>query len=91
MCKGLPALLRYTIFTYGQTSSGKTFTMQGCNTPGSSIGIVQLAAKDIFQSIKEEDDSNSECTVSVSYVEIYKEELRDLLNSSTPLIIREDK
>ena len=41
--------------------------------------------------MKEEDDSNSECTVSVSYVEIYKEELRDLLNSSTPLIIREDK
>ena len=85
-----------TVFTYGQTSSGKTFTMQGCN--GDSVGIIQLAAKDIFQSIKEEksDNSNTECSVKVSYVEIYNEELRDLLNdnkrkSSTSLIIREDK
>lgn len=87
-----------TVFTYGQTSSGKTFTMQGCNSPDSSVGIIQLAAKDIFQSIKEErsDNSNTECSVKVSYVEIYNEELRDLLNdnkrkSSTSLIIREDK
>lgn len=88
-----------TVFTYGQTSSGKTFTMQGCNDPESStVGIIQLAAKDIFQSIKEEqaDDSNTECAVRVSYMEIYNEELRDLLNdnnrrTSTSLTIREDK
>ena len=69
---------------------------QGCTSTGSSICIVQLAAKDIFQSIKEEDDCNSECAVSVSYVKIHNRELRDLLNedrlkSSPSLIMREEK
>lgn len=87
-----------TVFTYGQTCSGKTFTMQGCSNPDSSIGIIQLAARDVFQSIKERqsDGIESECSVRVSYVEIYNEELRDLLSdnrskSSPSLIIREDK
>lgn len=89
-----------TVFTYGQTCSGKTYTMQGCQNPESSVGIIQLAARDIFQSIKERrsDEIASECSVRVSYVEIYNEELRDLLNdqsrkssSTTSLIIREDK
>lgn len=86
-----------TIFTYGQTCSGKTFTMQGSGDNDSCVGIIQLAAKDVFQSIKE-NESNSECSVRVSYVEIYNEELRDLLNDSnrrsssgSSLIIREDK
>jgi centromeric protein E len=84
-----------TIFTYGQTCSGKTFTMQGCDSHKGSVGIIHLAANDIFQTIKD-DDSNSEYSVRVSYVEIYNEELRDLLSdnnrkSSTSLIIREDK
>ena len=84
-----------TIFTYGQTCSGKTFTMQGSDSNESCTGIVQMAAKDIFQFIKD-DDTISECSVRVSYVEIYNEELRDLLNdnnrkSSGSLTIREDK
>ncbi len=84
-----------TIFTCGQTCSGKTFTMQGCDSHKGSVGIIHLAANDIFQTIKN-DDSNSEYSVRVSYVEIYNEELRDLLSdnnrkSSTSLIIREDK
>ena len=84
-----------TIFTYGQTCSGKTFTMQGCDSHKGSVGIIHLAANDIFQTIKD-DDSNSEYSVRVSYVEIYNEELRDLLSdnnrkSSTSLTIREDK
>jgi centromeric protein E len=84
-----------TVFTYGQTCSGKTFTMQGCDSHKGSVGIIHLAANDIFQTIKD-DDSNSEYSVRVSYVEIYNEELRDLLSdnnrkSSTSLIIREDK
>jgi centromeric protein E len=93
-----------TVFTYGQTGSGKTFTMQGCKQSESSEGIIQLAARDIFQSIEErqvKDDYDYEiksvCTVRVSYVEIYNEELRDLLKndssrkSSSSLEIREDK
>jgi centromeric protein E len=82
--------LNGTIFTYGQTSSGKTFTMQGIHqTPG----IIQYAAKDIFDTMKQE--MNPQSVVKVSYVEIYNEELRDLLvdnnQMSAPLIIREDK
>lgn len=88
-----------TVFTYGQTSSGKTFTMRGDDSKGdSSIGIIQMAAKEIFDSIQKEksDNPNCECNVRVSYTEIYNEELRDLLNdskrkTSTSLTIREDK
>ena len=88
-----------TVFTYGQTSSGKTFTMQGCSESDNTVGIIQLAAKEIFQSIKEErsDNSNTTTSVRVSYVEIYNEELRDLLTDNnrrsapTSLTIREDK
>ena len=88
-----------TVFTYGQTSSGKTFTMRGDDSKSdSSIGIIQLAAKEIFTTIQKEKSSNPncECNVRVSYTEIYNEELRDLLNdskrkTSTSLTIREDK
>lgn len=99
------------VFTYGQTSSGKTFTMQGPDTggSGSSVGLVQLAAEDIFASLREERcDGSSDATetsVRVSYVEIYNEELRDLLGdhgggggggrssprASSSLVIREDQ
>lgn len=88
-----------TVFTYGQTSSGKTFTMRGDDSKkDSSIGIIQMAAKEIFNTIQKEksNNPNSECNVRVSYTEIYNEELRDLLNDSkrktaTSLTIREDK
>jgi centromeric protein E len=70
----------------------------GCEG-GGGVGIIHLAAKDIFQFIEDDrDSSNSECSVRVSYFEICNEELRDLLNdnddrskSSTSLIIREGK
>lgn len=82
--------LNGTIFTYGQTSSGKTFTMQGADQ---TEGLIQYAAKDIFDTI--EADESSESAVKVSYVEIYNEELRDLLTDNkrkmTSLVIREDK
>lgn len=88
-----------TVFTYGQTSSGKTFTMRGDDSKGSStIGILQMAAKEIFNTIQTEQSNNPKCNfnVRVSYTEIYNEELRDLLNDSkrktaTSLTIREDK
>lgn len=88
-----------TVFTYGQTSSGKTFTMRGDDSKhDSSIGIIQMASQEIFNSIQKEksNNPNCECSVRVSYTEIYNEELRDLLNdskrkTSTSLTIREDK
>ncbi|XP_016456491.1 kinesin-like protein KIN-7N isoform X1 [Nicotiana tabacum] len=62
-----------TAFAYGQTSSGKTFTMNGTqNDPG----VIQRAVNDIFQKI--EMTTNREFLIRVSYMEIYNEEINDL-------------
>ncbi|XP_042005396.1 kinesin-like protein KIN-7N [Salvia splendens] len=62
-----------TAFAYGQTSSGKTFTMNGSeNDPG----IIHRAVKDIFE--KTEETSDREFLIRVSYMEIYNEEINDL-------------
>lgn len=63
-----------TIFTYGQTSSGKTFTMQGSYD---DPGIIPLAVTDIFNHIQRSADR--EFLLRVSYLEIYNEIIRDLL------------
>lgn len=85
--------LNGTIFAYGQTSSGKTYTMQGAGSirEGSmgSGGIVHMAAQDIFNSISKAQDRIF--LVRASFLEIYNEEVRDLLaNTSQTLQIRED-
>lgn len=84
-----------TIFAYGQTSSGKTYTMQGSGTieEGSSSdgGIVHMATKDIFSHIN--NDPERVFLLRVSFVEIYNEEVRDLLvsgSTNNTLKIRED-
>jgi centromeric protein E len=76
-----------TIFAYGQTSSGKTHTMQG---GGDSIGVLQLAAEEIFSLIEAND--SREYILRVAYMEIYNENLRDLLSAdgNSPVQIRED-
>ncbi|KAG8499274.1 hypothetical protein CXB51_005722 [Gossypium anomalum] len=62
-----------TAFAYGQTSSGKTFTMNGSsNDPG----IIHRAVNDIFQKINI--ISDREFLIRVSYMEIYNEEINDL-------------
>jgi len=75
----LPNLLKginLSIFAYGQTSTGKTFTMRGNNdTPG----IIQLAINEIFTLLKTSEQINS-YEVKVSYLEIYNESLNDLLD-----------
>ncbi|GAX19565.1 centromeric protein E [Fistulifera solaris] len=83
-----------TVFAYGQTSSGKTFTMQGCGTieeglNGNGGGIVHMAAADIFQNIANQ--PNRVFLVRASFLEIYNEDVRDLLSSDNKTIpIRED-
>ncbi|KAK9756502.1 hypothetical protein RND81_01G102200 [Saponaria officinalis] len=63
-----------TVFAYGQTSSGKTFTMNGSeNDPG----IIHRAIKDVFDTIQKNDER--EFLIRVSYMEIYNEEINDLL------------
>ncbi|XP_057686414.1 centromere-associated protein E isoform X2 [Corythoichthys intestinalis] len=77
-----------TIFAYGQTASGKTFTMMGSdNNPG----IIPLAVDDVFQTIKK--CPKKEFLLRVSYMEIYNETVTDLLVDSykrKPLEVRED-
>ena len=66
-----------TIFTYGQTGAGKTFTMEGDSIAGPDRGIVPRCFEQIFDSIKHSE--NQEFLVRVSFLELYNEELRDLL------------
>ena len=86
--------LNGTIFAYGQTSSGKTYTMQGSGTieEGSVSGgggIVHMAAADIFQHIQNTPDRIF--LVRASFLEIYNEEVRDLLTENNETLqIRED-
>ncbi|KAF2309611.1 hypothetical protein GH714_004272 [Hevea brasiliensis] len=63
-----------TTFAYGQTSSGKTFTMNGSET---DPGIIHRAVRDIFNKINMMSDR--EFLIRVSYMEIYNEEINDLL------------
>ncbi|XP_010804240.1 centromere-associated protein E isoform X6 [Bos taurus] len=77
-----------TIFAYGQTASGKTYTMMGSQE---YLGVIPRAIHDIFQKIKKFPDR--EFLLRVSYMEIYNETITDLLcdtQKMKPLIIRED-
>ncbi|KAJ2083492.1 hypothetical protein H4R24_000765 [Coemansia sp. RSA 988] len=75
-----------TIFAYGQTSSGKTHTMYGS---GSELGIIKLAVKNMFDMVNS--DTNREYLLRVSFLEIYNEVLRDLLEpTKTNLKIHEN-
>uniref|UniRef100_A0A671M226 Kinesin motor domain-containing protein n=1 Tax=Sinocyclocheilus anshuiensis TaxID=1608454 RepID=A0A671M226_9TELE len=70
-----------TIFAYGQTGSGKSFTMQGVLDPPSQRGIIPRAFEHIFETIQCAE--NTKFLVRASYLEIYKEEIRDLLGKET--------
>nr|XP_033932066.1 centromere-associated protein E-like isoform X4 [Pseudochaenichthys georgianus] len=76
-----------TIFAYGQTSSGKTFTMMGSDR---FPGVLPMAVEDVFQTIKS--CPKKEFLLRVSYMEIYNETVSDLLVDSwkrKPLEVRE--
>lgn len=64
-----------TIFAYGQTSSGKTHTMQGSSR---EPGVIPLAIMDIFKYIQQTPER--EFLLRASYLEIYNENVRDLLD-----------
>ena len=66
-----------TVFAYGQTGCGKSFTMQGITDPPTQRGITPRAFEHIFESIQTED--NAKYLVHASYLEIYNEEIRDLM------------
>ncbi|XP_034533698.1 kinesin heavy chain-like isoform X3 [Notolabrus celidotus] len=80
-----------TIFAYGQTSSGKTHTMEGKLHDPQLMGIIPRIAHDIFDHIYSMDE-NLEFHIKVSYFEIYLDKIRDLLDvSKTNLSVHEDK
>ena len=68
-----------TIFAYGQTSTGKTYTMQG-EIPNNA-GIIPLTLEEIFEQIKKDKDI-IDSQIRVSFIEIYNESINDLLDSS---------
>lgn len=80
-----------TLFCYGQTSSGKTFTMEGLHDDDNLKGIIPRAMEYIFYVIPKA-ASDLEFTVKCQYYQIYNEKIQDLLDPrKTDLSIREDK
>ena len=79
-----------TVLAYGQTSSGKTYTMQGEMGSEDTRGIIPRMIKHVFDFIHEQ-NSSSEFMLKVSMIEIYQERIRYLLDiSRVNLPIRED-
>uniref|UniRef100_A0AC34GPZ4 Kinesin-like protein n=1 Tax=Panagrolaimus sp. ES5 TaxID=591445 RepID=A0AC34GPZ4_9BILA len=66
-----------TVFAYGQTGSGKTFSMQGDEKVPAQRGVIPRTFEHIFESIATTE--HTKFLVHVSYLEIYNEEVRDLL------------
>jgi len=80
-----------TIFAYGQTSSGKTHTMEGVIGDPDLQGIIPRIVNDIFNHIYSMEE-NLEFHIKVSYFEIYMDKIRDLLDpSKVNLAVHEDK
>mmetsp|Transcript_29773 Transcript_29773/g.5371 ORF Transcript_29773/g.5371 Transcript_29773/m.5371 type:complete len:156 (+) Transcript_29773:196-663(+) len=83
-----------TMLAYGQTGTGKTFTMEGFkyNPNDLEAGIIPRAVNDIFGFIENTDNSNSKFMVRASYLQIYNEVISDLLKPErTSLQIREER
>lgn len=75
-----------TLFAYGQTSSGKTYTMMGDQR---NEGVIPKAVGEIYDYI--EKHPSREFLIRVSYMEIYNEDIRDLLNpAKTNLKVHEN-
>ncbi|KAG7092477.1 hypothetical protein E1B28_008829 [Marasmius oreades] len=73
-----------TLFAYGQTGTGKTYTMHGdllptpMGNPSSHAGMIPRVLFRLFHHLEKK---NTDFSVKVSYIELYNEELRDLLAS----------
>jgi len=76
-----------TVFTYGQTGSGKTWTMRGSQ---SDPGMMILCLDDIFDFIKA-NEAEKTYALKVSYMEVYNEEINDLLYEIDSNLSKEDR
>ncbi|KAJ1525077.1 hypothetical protein ONE63_009921 [Megalurothrips usitatus] len=70
-----------TVFAYGQTGCGKSFTMQGVREPANQRGIIPRAFEHVFEAVAV--DAKHRFLVLASYLEIYNEEIRDLLGNDS--------
>ncbi|WCJ42628.1 Kinesin-like protein KIN-4C [Euphorbia peplus] len=77
-----------TVLAYGQTGSGKTYTM-GTNysDEGSNNGIIPKVMESIFRGVEEKKES-TEFLIRVSFIEIFKEEVFDLLDQNSATFVR---
>lgn len=73
------------VFAYGQTGTGKTFTMEGVRNDTQQMGIIPRTFEQIWTHINRA--QNMQFLVAVSYLEIYMEELRDLLKPNTTAVL----
>ncbi|KAG8387992.1 hypothetical protein BUALT_Bualt02G0078700 [Buddleja alternifolia] len=76
-----------SVFCYGATGAGKTYTMLGTVE---NPGVMVLAIKDLFNKIRQR-SFNGNHLIHLSYLEVYNETVRDLLSPGRPLVLREDK
>lgn len=76
-----------TVFAYGQTGSGKTYTLSGTMNESSAtneptVGLIQLSFAYLFEQIKIKKQQNISYVITASYLEVYNEQVLDLLNPS---------
>ncbi|KAL0983886.1 hypothetical protein UPYG_G00134350 [Umbra pygmaea] len=87
LIQGLISGYNATVFAYGPTGCGKTYTMLGTDR---EPGIYVQTLNDLFRAIEETSD-DMQYSISMSYLEIYNEMIRDLLNPSSGFLdLRED-
>ncbi|KAM6951234.1 kinesin-like protein KIF19 [Aplochiton taeniatus] len=87
LIEGLISGYNATVFAYGPTGCGKTYTMLGTDR---EPGIYVRTLNDLFRAIEETSD-DMQYSVTMSYLEIYNEMIRDLLNPSSGFLdLRED-
>ena len=72
--------INISIFAYGQTSTGKTFTMKGESK--TNEGLIPLSIKEIFNTLNSSESNITKSIVKVSYAEIYNETVNDLIDTS---------
>ncbi|XP_031840378.1 kinesin-like protein KIF18A [Nomia melanderi] len=75
-----------SVFAYGATGAGKTHTMLGCNK---DPGITYRTVAELFSQIESQGE-HREFNLGVTYLEVYNENVQDLLHKSGPLHLRDD-
>lgn len=83
-----------TVLAYGQTGSGKTYSIMGLPLGYEDEGVIPRALRSTFDLMKENKENNDVVSMQISFLEIYNDEVKDLLHPDIPsrdIIIREDK